>query len=213
MIFLLRNNTFYIYLCYRMPQVWTSQEEIEFLKGISNKISIDELSKKHNRTPSAMELRLKKIVHENIKNGKSEEGLAKLLNLDIEKIKQYNYEYKAFIEKKEDHGITNNQTASTLIDKQVMNGGTSSKLTIEPPTKTKTINMYNKKLSSTNTKLEDAGTTKEKFIKKITKLKKENKFMREVVDNRELRKKINQMIKDGSLDKKFKSVLKKITQE
>jgi hypothetical protein len=199
-----------------MPQIWTSQEEIEFLKGISNKQTIDDLSKKHNRTSSAMELRLKKIVFENMQSGKSETSLAKLLNIDIDKIRQYNYEYKGFLEKKEDGGIINNQTASTLIDKNIINNSsTHTKLTIEPPTKSKTINRYDKKKSSTNVYNHGGGNdnSKEKFISKIKKIKKENKLMKEVVDNKELRKKINKMIKDGSLDKKFKSVLKKVINE
>lgn len=78
---------------------WTRDEELELIKDISNQITLDKLTLKHNRTESALELRLKKIIYENALSGKSLESIAKLLNLPEDKTRQYFYSYKDFKEK------------------------------------------------------------------------------------------------------------------
>ena len=195
-----------------MPQIWTAEEEINFFKGIAKKESMDQLSKKHDRTPSALELRLKKIIYDNIQSGgATENSLSKLLNMDVDKIRQYNYEYKGFIEKKDSIGVSNNQTQSISLNKN--NTSVQSKLIVEPPTKMKNIEVHNggSKDKKNTSNFVDEGTTQQKFISKIKQLKRENKIMREIVDNSELRKKINKMIREGKLDKKYKKVIKKLT--
>jgi hypothetical protein len=84
-----------------MPTPWTHSEEKELLKQIIEKKSYEQIAKIHDRSVSAILLRLNKIVYDNIEAGKSKESMAKLLKLSVEKITQIYYEYKAFIEKKE----------------------------------------------------------------------------------------------------------------
>ena len=180
-----------------MPQVWTSNEEINFLKSISAKKDMKEISRIHNRSVSALELRLKKIIHDNIQSKTAnEQSLAKLLNMNVDKIRQYNYEYKGFIEKKNN----NNQSES-------LNLNDNNKLVLEPPTKIKSINNIS---GGSKSIYSDDPSTKEKFLQKINIIKKENKIMRHIVENSELRHKLNNLIRNGKIDKKVKKVIKKV---
>ena len=74
--------------------IWTQEEELQFLKNLSAGKNLEELAIIHNRSVSALELRLKKIVYDNILNGTSQTSLALLLKIPEDKIVQYCYEYK-----------------------------------------------------------------------------------------------------------------------
>ncbi len=83
-----------------MPIGWTKDEEKQLISEISNKKPYDEISKIHNRSISAILLRINKIVYDNVNAGKSEKSLASLFKMDVDKIKQAYYEHKSFIERK-----------------------------------------------------------------------------------------------------------------
>lgn len=83
---------------------WNNDEELKLIKDISNGVSMDVIAGKHNRSVNAIQLRLEKIIYENIISGKSVETLGRLLNLSNDKIEQYNTSYKNFLsqQKKDD---------------------------------------------------------------------------------------------------------------
>jgi hypothetical protein len=85
---------------------WAKNEELEFIKGVASGKTFDELATSHNRTSSALELRLKKIIYDNVSKGRGVSKLAKGLNLDKNKVIQYYYSYAEFREKN-GKGITN----------------------------------------------------------------------------------------------------------
>ena len=70
---------------------WTNQEESQLLKLIASGKTYKELSGGFNRSENALELRVKKIVYENISNNKPADKIAKLLNMPEDKIMQYYY--------------------------------------------------------------------------------------------------------------------------
>lgn len=78
---------------------WTKEEELKFIQGVASGQSLDELGIAHSRTKSALQMRLKKIIYENVAGGKSANMLATMLKLPVDKVKQYFYSYKEFIEK------------------------------------------------------------------------------------------------------------------
>ena len=82
-----------------MKSRWTKDEEIKFIKSLSKGRSFEELSLDHDRSVSALELRLKKIIYDNIIKGIEASKLSKKLNIDEDKIMQYYYSYKEFREK------------------------------------------------------------------------------------------------------------------
>lgn len=171
-----------------MPDKWTNEEEKEFLKGVAEKKSFDYLALKHKRSKSALELRLKKIIYENIKNKQTNEiELSKLLKMDLEKIKQYNYEYKGFIEKK----LEKNEESRNLIK-------------LEIPTKK--LDIENKNIKGVTTDIQKGGKN-DKY--KINRIKRDNKIMRELIENIKLQKRISEMIKKGIISEKYKKFIKK----
>lgn len=80
-------------------QRWDKEEELKLINSISSGETLENIAIKHNRSTSAIELRLKKIIYENCISGKSLESIAKLLNMTVDKIRQYFYSYKEFREK------------------------------------------------------------------------------------------------------------------
>ena len=95
-----------------MTNRWTIEEESKLLKLIATGKTCRELSGSSynfNRSENALELRLKKIIYENINNNKSPDKISQLLNIPRDKIMQSYYSYKDYVEKqKQTGGVTDN---------------------------------------------------------------------------------------------------------
>jgi len=95
-----------------MTNRWTIEEESKLLKLIATGKTCRELSGANynfNRSENALELRLKKIIYENINNNKSPDKISQLLNIPRDKIMQSYYSYKDYIEKqKQSGGVSDN---------------------------------------------------------------------------------------------------------
>lgn len=79
---------------------WTRQHELELINDVANGKSLEMFAQGHNRSVSAVELRLKKIIYENCVSGKSFQTISQLLKINLDKITQYYYSYKEFKEKR-----------------------------------------------------------------------------------------------------------------
>ena len=90
-----------------MPDKWTKDEERELIRDISNGKTFQEIALAHNRSETAVELRIKKIIFENIEKGMNSNKLSSILKLSESKINQFYYEYKGFTEKKQNGGVAN----------------------------------------------------------------------------------------------------------
>lgn len=78
---------------------WTHDEELKMLKLIRNKISIEEIAKKHDRDIHSIELRLQKIIYENISiNNNDAKTVSLTLNLPYEDVIHKYQSYKSAIE-------------------------------------------------------------------------------------------------------------------
>jgi DNA-binding CsgD family transcriptional regulator len=82
-----------------MNNRWSKDEESKLLKYIQSGKTFAEISGEFNRSENALEMRLKKIIYENIQAGKSPSKISELLNINTEKIMQYNYSYKEHLER------------------------------------------------------------------------------------------------------------------
>ena len=89
-----------------MNNRWTIEEESKLLKLIASGKTYKELSGGFNRSENALELRIKKIIFENISNGKSADRVSSLLNMPKDKIMQYYYAYKDYINKQDNNNIS-----------------------------------------------------------------------------------------------------------
>lgn len=74
---------------------WTQDEEINLIKNLRNKLTIEQIAQKHNRDIKSIELRIQKIIYENIvNNGKSINTISKIMNLNENDIMKYYNKYK-----------------------------------------------------------------------------------------------------------------------
>lgn len=176
---------------------WTREEELNLIKDISGGESLEKLATKHNRTTSAIELRLKKIIYENATAGKSLEDLAKLLNIPIDKTRQYFYSYKEFREKH--------------------TGAVDAVIPALPPTKPEPLPNQSQQpvilpnQSQQPVVLMTGGSGSEKMDKiksKLKKMEEENRLIKLIVENKELTHKLNKLIKEGKIDESVKKLIK-----
>jgi hypothetical protein len=108
-----------------MTNRWTIEEESKLLKLIASGKTCRELSGGNynfNRSENALELRLKKIIYENINNNKSPDKISQLLNIPRDKIMQSYYSYKDYIEKqKQSGGVSDNDNKNVSISNNMSN--------------------------------------------------------------------------------------------
>lgn len=82
-----------------MSNRWNKEEEKNLLKDISKGKSFNDLKEKYNRSSNGLELRLKKIIYEFAIKNNSVSKMSKTLNIDENKLVEYYYNYKEFLEK------------------------------------------------------------------------------------------------------------------
>ncbi len=166
-----------------MPQSWSKDEEKQLLKEIKEGKKFDDLAKIHDRSISALMMRINKIIYENIESGKSKESMAKLLNITLDKVNQSYYEHKAFLEKK---GIQN----------EVKKKDTESDKSVSVSTKST-------KLSNKNE--EDKL---QKIINKLNVVETENKLLKRIIENMRLKKNLGKKINNNDLLREVLNLLK-----
>mgnify|MGYP000959043906 CR=1 FL=1 len=166
--------------------LWSKSEEISLIKDIRNKKTLEELTIKYDRTLSALELRLQKIIHDNVNAGKSFETLSDIIGLPYEKLKQYYYEYCGYIDKKQ----------------------RNKKILPDKPIQTKSLDNSN----SANDSINISGGSVNDFVDKnnvkheehniheYERLERENKLMKLILNNIEMKKKIKYYIDQNILD-------------
>lgn len=194
--------------------IWSKSEEISMIKDIRNKKTFDEISIKYDRSVSALELRLQKIVHDNIVAGKSFEDLSNIIGFSVDKIKQYYYEYQGFIEKKIKKKDKLNQSATIpTISSVPINKDHIKELSLmheSLPYKEMSDNIESPIIHETpiiSCSLHKECTTDKENV--LDKIERENKFMRAILDNIELKKKIKYYIDKNILDTKIIELVKK----
>ena len=82
-----------------MSNRWNKEEEKNLLKDISKGNSFNDLANKYNRSSNGLELRLKKIIYEFAIKNNSVSKMSKTLNIEENKLIEYYYNYKEFLEK------------------------------------------------------------------------------------------------------------------
>ncbi len=75
---------------------WDSNDKIALMKLYSSGKSYDDIGTILNRSPNAIKLRLESIVYENLARDKPLSMLTRMLNTDVDTIKQLYYSHKSF---------------------------------------------------------------------------------------------------------------------
>jgi hypothetical protein len=192
------------------PPEWSRQEEESLLRELASGMSREELSVKHNRSSSAIDLRIKKIVFDNVTDGKTEDRMAKMLNVPQETIKQYYYEYKGFLEKKGkfESAVSNIKSgADGSIVNGNGNGNGNGNTVVEPvgkPAIEPTKLMTSTKLPDQSRKDQVGGA-----ISKLQRIERENVYMKAILENIEMKKQIGKLVKAGVIDKSVGRTLRR----
>lgn len=180
-----------------MPVSWNKEEEKQLIKELKDKKTYDEISKIHNRSVSAIIMRLNKIIYDNIEAGKSKNSLAKLIGFSADKITQSYYEHKAFMEKKE---IESKKSESE--SKKTENNSINSK-----------DSKISKLVSKDELKVDDSNINSndkyKKLMKKMIILQKENQIMKELIENLKLKKSLGKEINNEIIMKDIMKLIKK----
>jgi hypothetical protein len=153
-----------------MNSRWTSEEEGKLLKLIASGKTCKELCGGFNRSENALELRLKKIIYDNINNKKPIDKISELLHMNKDIIMQHYYSYKDYVEKQQQRGgnISDNIINDTHISETKIN-------------KLNNINLSQNQMIGGN---------------KLQKLEEQNKKMKLILENYMLKHKITKLLKN-----------------
>ena len=109
-----------------MNNRWSKEEESKLLKLIASGKTYIELAGGFNRSENALEMRVKKIIYENITAGKTPSKISELLNIQSDKVMQYYYSYKEHLERENSNNkISTNDNKMSMLDNNIPihNGG------------------------------------------------------------------------------------------
>jgi pentapeptide MXKDX repeat protein len=87
---------------------WSRNEELEFIKELAQGEHINKIALKHSRTATSLDLRLKRIIYENVMAGKKIEHIAKTLKIQPETVRKYFYSYSTYRNKYKDISTLDN---------------------------------------------------------------------------------------------------------
>lgn len=172
---------------------WTLEEESKLLKLIASGKTCKELTGGFNRSENALELRLKKIIYDNINNNKSVEKISNLLHLNKDIVMQHYYSYKDYTEKQkggnpENLGDNNVNISSTKINSDTkinkLHNLTNQMNNINGNTNINTNNNTNKNMIGGNT----SG--------RIHILEEQNRKMKLILENYVLKHKITKLLRN-----------------
>ncbi len=170
-----------------MNNRWTVQEESKLLKLLATGKTCKELSGGFNRSENALELRVKKIIYENITKGKEPDRIAVLLNYPKDKVMQYYYSYKDYIGKQQGGNTgSDDNKVNKEINKEVDKFGQLENMNNETQVKTQFV-------KHTNHNLMNGGN-------KIESLENQNKHMKLIIENYILKQKLAKLLKTKNND-------------
>lgn len=175
---------------------WTKEEEKKLLASIASGQPLDNIALNHNRSKNAIELRLKKIIYDNVIKSSDTSSiinkLASILKLPADRINQYYYEYKGFIEKKK-------PPPQTLSQNSIQHNSIQQN-SIQPNS-----------IAQTQQLSQQGGIIAQK--NKIDIIQKENQIMKDILENIKMKNRIRKLIKDGKLNKKIKTKIYKLSRK
>jgi hypothetical protein len=166
---------------------WEKNEEALLLKGIASGKSMTDISHELQRGGNAVQLRLKKIIYDNLNQNKSVNDISKVLNLPKEKVTQYYYSYKEHEEK---------QQKIKEIKSSNLQGGNQNTLNINPIIDP---NVKEPIIKST----QNGGS-------KIDELKEQNIKMKLIIENHILKRKLSKILTHTDY-KKYQELLKNLS--
>jgi len=171
---------------------WTKETELLMIRDFVRIGDINIIAKKYNKTVGDIELRIKKIIYENIEYGKSREVIASKFKISIDKVNEYYNSYKNIIESK---------MKKELFDKPSIHqsGG---------------IDGYQQAIEEMKKEIVADTPVRpvvEENVDKLETIAKEielrNKVMQLIIENKKLQEKIDELIENKKIDDSVKEIL------
>lgn len=174
-----------------MNSRWTTEEEGKLLKLIASGKTCKELAGGFNRSENALELRLKKIIYDNINNNKPVEKISELLHINKDIIMQHYYSYKDYIEKQQKGGNNNdnmNISSTRMNSDSKINRLNNNMLN---------NNMQNNNINQINQKNNMSGGNNISHSgNRVHRLEEQNRKMKLILENYLLKHKITKLLKN-----------------
>lgn len=162
-----------------MNNRWTKEEESKLLKNIQSGITYSEMAGGFNRSENALEMRVKKIIYENITSGKTPSKISELLNIESDKIMQYYYSYKEHLERENKQNGGNSQNINNNTNIDIETNKISQLENINKPHN----NIQSKQIGGTNNN------------DKLSKLREQNEKLKLLLENYILKEKLSKIMK------------------
>jgi hypothetical protein len=180
---------------------WTLEEEKLLIKSIKSGESLDKLAKQLYRSENALELRIKKIIYDNIAAEKPISTLSRNLNMPSDKIKQYFYSYKDMMDKK----------GKTTVDiKEDIHSNNDKSDRGDKPDNNVLSNIQRHVNKETDREKERERDKHKDKQKEITKIKMQNEKIETILKNIELKMELKKAIKGNKLDKHQLKIFKDV---
>ena len=176
---------------------WTRDKEKELIQDVSAGMSFLSLSTKYGKSPEAIELRLKRIIYDNVMSGRRIEQISQLLHMSDDKIRTYFYSYKDFREKHKGVSDIENMIQPSIPENQ-----------LNVPQMNIQLGGYAKQHDRYDKHDKETDVVVRKINRKMKQLEAENKVIKTIIENKDLHKQLNKMIKEGVVDHDVKSLIK-----
>ena len=188
-----------------MKSRWTKEEELEFIKGVADGKSMDELSQVHDRTSTALELRLKKIIYDNMSKGKNAEGLARNLHIHKDKVLQYYFSYIDFREK------NGKEVKRVNVDSSLKKSQYGGHHKSHRSRKHKKEKSRSRSRSRTiNVKHHSGGSVSGKISSRVEELEKQNKLLDTIIKNNQMKSHVRKLYREDKLDKNMRKIVRRM---
>lgn len=213
---------------------WDKSEKTKLIKLYSEGKSFDSIAKLLDRSESAIRLRVQSIVYNGIKKGMTVQDISATFKKDVDTIKQMFFAYRSFKEgrgepvismdeiskfvnsdKKSDkvskiNKTEQNKNISNLVDDK----DTSDKNTSGEKNKNKNKKNNNNKPENVEQKQVEQKQVEQKQLSQkqvyVGKLVEQNSIMDAIINNKELKKKIKTLYRQGKLTDDEKNILETI---
>ncbi len=204
-----------------MNKPWSETEEVELIKFVKEGISYDEIAMKFGRSSSAIDLRIKKIVYDNIEKGMSVFNLAKFLNLSSDKILglYHSFKQRKTYENNKEKSVKQETPIQNLVQtpvKIVSPNKTDKTDNLDKSSKKEIMPFFQNIISNKSEKksenIENKAGYEDILLRGIdfNKMKIENDMMKLMLENVVLKKKIKKLIKSGKFNSSMTHILEKI---
>lgn len=178
---------------------WSRDDEKNLIGAISSGTSIEEFSVRSGRNLRSSQQRLKKIIYTNVMNGKTISVISSSFHMPEDVVRNMFYDYKKLNDSFGSIG-QNVQPMQPMLSTVPLQQPRQSSL----PYEDQNIVQHGGKSSSGK----DALT--KRMDKRLKKLDDENHMLKIIIENKELHRKLDRLIKDGIVDPGVKLLLKEI---